>query len=442
MDGSGQKKIPTLAGFFIIIILIIGISFGVELFTATQTKASGTIEPKNVTVTNMTDTSFSIVWETADPATGFITATGTNGKKLTAFDERDVEGKMDTYTTHSITLRNLSPDTSYNVVLFSNGKTYQHDGKPFMVKTPLSITSYQDSMLEPSYGVVKNLDGTAALGTLIILSIESSQQLSALVKPSGSWIIPLNTIRTKDLTAYIPVKDRMTETITVSSGTKKIDIITDTLNDSPVPDVTFGEHTKYDFRGRDAKNKTTTTLAVNNASQKTDVLGDQTEVDSTPIKESTQETSSEIAIVVPEEESAIPSTKPLFQGKGIIGKTVNITLNGPSNSTGTTTVDAKGIWQFSPRDTLIPGSYTFTLTTTDETGKTVTKTTTFTVLKSGTQVLGDATPSAVLDATPSATPTAELTGEPMPEPGTTLPTVLLIMIGLVFLGGGVFIIMH
>ncbi len=85
----------------------------------------------------------------------------------------------------------------------------------------------------------------------------------------------------------------------------------------------------------------------------------------------------------------------------------------------------------------------------------------FEILKSGTQVLGDATPSATLTpattgtimptptttpestisatptATASATPTEALAAQPVPTSGNELPTIILLIISIGLLIGGV-----
>jgi hypothetical protein len=67
-------------------------------------------------------------------------------------------------------------------------------------------------------------------------------------------------------------------------------------------------------------------------------------------------------------------------------------------------------------------------------------------MKSGTQVLGDATPSATLtpentpivtiSPTPETTPESSLSGEPPPTSGNELPTIVLILLGIGLSIGG------
>lgn len=113
---------------------------------------------------------------------------------------------------------------------------------------------------------------------------------------------------------------------------------------------------------------------------------------------------------------------------------------------GTATVMKDGTWQYTPLHLLSPGLQSVTITTVNEGGKTVALTHTFTILKSGTQVLGDATPSGTLAPTSGPTifatpsPTSTLAGAPVPTSGTSLPTILLILFGLAFLGSGAVLI--
>jgi uncharacterized surface anchored protein len=85
----------------------------------------------------------------------------------------------------------------------------------------------------------------------------------------------------------------------------------------------------------------------------------------------------------------------------------------------------------------------------------------FEILKSGTQVLGDATPSATLtptttvtlaptptdtpeatlSATPEETPASTLAAQPVPTSGNELPTIMLLLLGVgLMIGGGIVLI--
>jgi hypothetical protein len=441
------KKIPTLLALFILFFTIGIISLFVQRIS-TKKMGTSSQEPMNLMVTNISDTSVKIIWQTSTAVTGMVTLTGPNKSKITAYDERDVAGKLNTYLTHSVAVKNLTPNTNYTVTISSNGKPFISKDKPYSFQTGPTILDTTVSGFEPSYGSIKTSDGKPANGGLVVLTMDNSQIVSTLVTPSGSWIIPLNFIRTKDLSRYLPFADQLTETITVYYNTEKTEAITDINNDAPVPDMTIGG--SYDFRNQLTKLKSKTPLAdtskgtLSNAKsllaqrKQGGVLG------STTSKTNSQPKIGGVSITLPQNNASLVSNRPLIQGIGIPGKSISISVGINQPQTGKTTVNANGLWQYTPIRPLGSGKQNATITTVDEKGKSVVLSTVFTVLKGGSQVLGDATPSATLSVTPTIeltpTPTIEITPlatEPMPTSGNTLPILLLVIIGVGFVTGGI-----
>ena len=427
-----QRKIPTFLGILLVIVLMAVVGFVFESLSRGQTRASSSIEPKKVTVTNLSDTGFTIVWETEEAATGSILVSSSVGKKQSGFDERDASGNMGKYVTHSTSIRSLTPNTTYTITILSNGKRYPSDAKNYQVTTLSPLVSAPGN-IDSAYGKVLKTDGTPAEGALVFLTLENSQTLSTIVRSSGSWIIPLSLIRTTDGESYIQNAERITETIVVTEKDSESRILTDTLNDGPTPDIILGE--TYDFRNRDAKKPTSTTLATAPQKTTTAVLG----ADTTKPK-----TSGSIVLTAPIEGASVSTTRPKITGLGIAGKKVTITLGIKNPIVGSTTVGADGLWSFTATKPLSPGKQSVTITTVDTKNTPVAITHTFTILKSGTQVLGDATASATLVETP--TPTLEpetieestIAAEPMPTSGSFLPTILLLIVGTaLFLSGGI-----
>jgi len=428
------KKIPTLAAILALFFTIGVISVGIQKITSFSTTAAPQLEPKNVQMTNISDTSFTVLWQTDEPSTGLLNLSQKTINS-TAYDDRDVTGKMNKYTTHSVSIKNLSPGTTYEGFIVSNGKKYPTTGKPYTFHTGASLSGNTVSF-DPAYGIIKKFDGRSAEGALVTLVLGDSQMLSTLVRSTGSWMIPLNTLRSKDLSSYIQpsTENPMTGTLSIMLDTQKSEALVDSKNLSPVPDITIGQ--TYDFRNYQVKNKSKTTIAdakkqLPTPSTVPAVLGDQTVKTST----STATTSAgAVTITNPVNNSSIVSTKPLIQGTGIPGKTITITLGITKPSTGKTTVGKNGLWQYTPTVALSQGKQSVTITTVDNKNKAIALTNNFTVLKSGSQVLGDATPSATLIPTP--TEEATIAAEPLPESGSTLPTVLLILVGVGFVVGG------
>lgn len=416
-------RIPTFVGILLVIALVGAIITLFEWYSRKPSSASGSVVPTNVAVTNVTDTGFTVVWTSASPATGVVTLLSPKHTPSTFFDDRDTTGKMKTYLTHSVTLRSLAPTTSYTFQILSNGKRYnEEDAKPYSITTALGISG-RDTGLEPAYGAINDAGGSPVAGAIVFVTLEQGQLLSAITSLSGSWLLSLGFARTASLTKYLDGTNRLTEMIRVLWGDQEATAITDTLNDAPVPTMILGK--TYDFRKQQAVLRDTPTVLS----------------DITTAEPSTAKT---IGLTLPAQNASLTTTLPLVTGTGLSGKKVSVVLGITSPVSGTTTVGADGLWRFTPPTPLPPGKQSVTATTIDQRGKPVAFTHTFTILKSGTQVLGDATPSATLaptptatpSASPSATPTPQLQGEPVPTSGTTLPTILIILLGAGLLTSG------
>lgn len=427
------KKIPTLLAVFLLFFTIGIISFAIQNITRFTTTASPSAEPKNVQVTNVSDTTATLIWQTDEPTTGLVTITK-GASTLTSYDERDMTGKMNKYTTHSVSIKNLSPNSSYEVSILSNGKKYPSSGKPYQLQTGPTIATIPAAALDPAYGVIKKFDGRPAEGAVVTLILGDSQTLSTLVRSTGSWMIPLNVLRTKNLESYLVTEtpDQLTGTLTAVLDSQRSEALIDAKNISPVPDITLGQ--TYDYRNYQAKNKTSQTLGdaknLRTTPSPAAVLGEQTTKSTTPTP---SVKIGGVAITSPLNKSSIVSTRPLVQGTGIPGKTVTITLGITKPQTGKVTVGENGLWQYTPTAALKEGKQSVTITSVDSKNKTIALTNDFTILKSGSQVLGDATPSATYTPTPTE---ASITAEPIPTSGSTLPTILLVIVGAGLLVGG------
>lgn len=412
-----QKKIPTIVGLLLVAGAIWLFQFAFTQVSPLLSRASTTLTPKEVTVTNITDTSFTVSWMTDEVASGQIVIEGT--PVITVFDEREAfaqtpQNQSVKYTTHSVTVRNLKPQTLYRFHILSDGKSYQNNDALYTTTTAPTIGGV-GTALEPAYGQIVLPTDKPADGAIVYLMPEGGQTLSTIVKSSGSWVIPLHLVRTKDLSSYVPNQERINESLIVRTAEGEATALTDTLNDNPVPIMTIGK--TYDFRKIQAA-----------VAAKPTVLGSNTAANQT------------VAITKPLQNAAVPSNLPLFQGTGVPGNKVMIIVGIQHPTTGTSTVGADGVWYYTPSKRLTEGRQSVTITTLDKNGRTVAITHSFQVLKSGTQVLGDATPSATLapEPTEEPTPTAALSGEPIPETGTSFPLTVMLILGTVLISGGIF----
>lgn len=436
-------KFPTLIGLLLLAVLISSIIYVTNALLS-PSKASESQQPDNVEVTNISDVTYTISWTTQLPSSGAVLVNTSGRPNRIYYDERDTNGKLATYTTHSVTVRDAVSSSDYNLTLLSNGKEYLTNGNAYTVHTASSSPPNENG-LAPAYGSVHAPDDSPADGALVYLTVEGGQKLSTLTKSSGTWLIALNQVRTADLTSYLPTIDRMGETITVRQNELETSAITDSLNDSPVPEMILGK--QYDFRKQQAKTKETNALALRPVTPQAPNTDSKAQLPSLgTVLGTTASRLYSVSLINPAQGAALPTTLPFIQGIGIPGKFVGISLGITSIISGSAKVNADGSWNYTPSQPLAIGKQSVTISTVDAQNKPVAFTHTFTILKSGTQVLGDATPSATLtdtltpipslSSTPEIVPTSTLAGETPPTTGYELPTIIMLIVGIGLFAGG------
>ena len=110
-----KKKIPTIIG---IIILILSLATGVILVQNRQVfrlGATGQNSPKDVKISNITSSSFSVTWMTDVQNTGFVKY----GNSVGNITNTKVEESAGSGYTHMVNLSGLSPQKSYFYVSYS-----------------------------------------------------------------------------------------------------------------------------------------------------------------------------------------------------------------------------------------------------------------------------------------------------------------------------------
>lgn len=423
-----QKKIPTLLGLVLLVLAIAIFGYAFDRVSPLLSRANVSSTPAHVMISNITDMGFTVSWTTLTPATGAIMVESDATKYGLVYDDRDVAGvtsirqkTLSIYSTHAATFRNATPNTEYRVTIVSNGtKSQDTNGNPYIVRTGIKLDS-NGSGIEPAFGIITTSTGKPAEGALVYLTLENGQTLSTVVKSAGSWVIPLHLVREKTLAAYISPAERINETMSIRSNTEESQILADTLNDNPMPEIVLGKD--YDFQ----KLQANITPAQKLAQSPSQVLG---VTSTTPI--------GVVAITKPKDNQAIPTDLPVFQGTGIPNKNISLIIGITNPQVGQAIVGTDGVWRYTPISPLSIGRQSVTITTVDAQNKPVAMTHIFEVLKSGTQVLGDATPSATIIPTPIDTPIdgSTLSGEPIPETGFPLPLILLLIVGTILITGG------
>jgi len=148
-----------------------------------------------------------------------------------------------------------------------------------------------------------------------------------------------------------------------------------------------------------------------------------------------------VTLLNPGNEENIATATPEILVKGPVGKQIKISVHSDNPQTDSLTIDSDGVVGWTPPEGLSPGEHEVTIEYEDEQGilrKIVRK---FTVLAATSEVMDElpaftASPSAQTP-TPSKRSTMPATESGIPEPGGTLPTMLLLAMGFLLFSGGI-----
>lgn len=428
-----NKQLPSLIGVVILFLSIGTIGWLSTNTVRFGTKAAADLTPKQVQVSNITDSSFTVSYTTLDPALGSVAFGANQNLNQVALDDRDkTTGIAKTYYVHYITVTNLSPKTIYHFTITSGDKTFQDTNTPYSVTTASTLPITTGPVIRAS-GEVRQEDGTAPPEAVAYLTSETSQLFSTLLQSNGSYTMNLTNVRNKALTtkSTLTGSTLLRLTITGSNAESHATLLANQIE--AIPQIILSKD--YDF-SVGTSSLTPTLTATNSASPSARPAFPQVET--------TTENGTTPEILTPENDQSLSDQQPLFKGKAPPNETVEIIINSEQQITTTVTTDGKGNWQYRPDVALEPGEHTVTIKTFDAAGIAREITKTFTVFAQGSQFtqpsvspkpetptptkkptptptkLPTATPTRAPTATPTRVPTVKLTSTPTATPTATL----------------------
>ena len=409
-----DKRIPTLLGMLLIVVGIGLTSFLVNKGIILTGHANPTTNPQNVRITNITDNSFTVSYNTEAQVIGSLTYGKDQNLGQTALDDRDQQAEsLVSHKIHSITVRNLSPVTKYFFSITSGQDKFLNNDVPFEAVTGTNIAN-APSEQKPIVGNVVMSNGNAPEEGIIYITTDNSQVISSLLKSDGTYLIPLNSVRGQDLASYLDYSTVNTLKMLVFGDGLSSNVSLSISQINPVPTITLSQN--YDFATG------TQPVASSSAQQNT--------IESFPSPKPNTNNSNvqEPEITTPKENQAFSDQQPLLKGTAEPNEIVNITINSDTPIQAKVTADANGNWSFRPSSPLAPGNHTITIITKGANGILRTITQSFTVFAAGSQVNPvanppTATPTPLATPTPSPSPSAAATPTPSPTlTPTTIPT--------------------
>ena len=422
-----RNKIPTIIGFFV---LVFGLAAGVFLVQSRQlfkTSASLDTTPSSVQISNVTDTSFTVTWLTSKETAAFVKLGQSASLDQTLTDEI-----ANPSFTHSITVRNLTPGTSYFFKINSDGTDFDNNTTPWQAQTGPTLTGTSGFSVNAS-GTVLDQTSTPVEKALVFLNIGGGVTLSGVTSQNGTWVIPINGVRLSDLSGYLNVDPTQTLIeISVNAGPNGIStaqIYPQSV--AAVSTMVLGQ--VHDFRNLAPANAGGVPFSSLEAPLET------TQSSSFGVDDKISTPSAKKVTLDNIDNGEIVNTQdPEFFGKAPAGTTLTITVESDDPVTETVKASTTGTWNWDPPKDLTPGEHKITVKWKDASGIWQTITRTFVVSASEGPAFV-ATPSATLKATKTATPTATkkptakpspTTAADVPESGSLTPTLILSIMGV------------
>lgn len=389
-------RIPSILG---ILLLLVGVgltSYLVDQGIIFEGRAAPGKTPSNIAITNVSPTSFTVMYTTEESVPGTLSyGTEKEGTSVALDDRNASDGKSTPFTTHQITARNLTPDTTYYFKIVSGDAIFLNNNEPYTIKTAAELSSSPPTNKEIK-GTVRFPDAATKTDLIVLVTSQTTEPRSGLVNADGSYTIPLTALRTKDLTGYAALSDSAAFDLQILSNTQVSKAKVLYINSQPVPLIMFGQN--YDFT------TSTTPLTTTASSSATfPAVGEGT---TNP---------GAIQILTPEQKETFTDQRPTFDGTAVPGQQIEVIINSETPIQTTVTATSTGAWSYRPSAPLAPGEHTITIRTRDLSGTLREFTRSFTVFAQGSQFVE---PSI----SPTRTPTPSLsTTTPTPTP-TVVPT--------------------
>lgn len=401
-----NKRLPRSLGIVVLLLSLVAIFWLSRNAVLLGSKAAISNVPKNVQISNISSTGFTVSYITDASITGSVSFGLDSKFGKVAFDTRDASTPLP-HSVHYINITGLSPSKKYFFSIVSGDAIFLNNSIPYELTTPPTITD--TSGTQQSLSGVVTLDGKIMpIEAVAYVSSKNSQVLSILLKPEGTYALPLNTILKKDLTGALNIAPNEILRLQIVSPGALSNASVLASQASSVPPIILSKD--YDFS---ISTKPLTPVASESA-----------QVSGFPASEQTQDLLSP-QILTPKSSQEFKDQQPQFSGKALPGNDVEISIQSAQEITTTIQADNNGNWQYRPATKLAPGQHTLTIKTLDASGLIKTISQSFTVFAEGSQFIEPSISPTSIPAPTVALPTP--TTEPTVIVPTATPTPIIII---------------
>jgi len=391
MNKIFSHRIPTILAI-ILLVVAIGISvvlLGKGVFYVG--KAAPDPKPQNVMITNISDSSFTVVFVTTQQAESVVSFSQASSNTIILDDRDKSTGTPQQYYSHHITVPNLLPNKNYNFTILSGGREYS----PFKATTGGVITSSPPSQ-NPLFGAVLLADGNIGNDVVLTFKTVGGQLSSSVTDTKGTFVLPTNSLRTEALLDYVILSDTSQFEIDAFRADLKSKVTASFLAAQSLPTITLQQ--AYNF--------------VQTPQEKTASVSSELTI---PVLDSVQRT---ISVTTPQDNQNFIDDRPLFKGRAFPNAKVEIDIK--NFLTTTIVADNGGNWSYRSDNRLSATEHELAIETADNLGKKTRITRKFSIFSSGSQVNQSATPSASPTIRPTIPPTATPTQTTTPTPTPTV----------------------
>ncbi|MBI2443095.1 MAG: hypothetical protein HYV40_04290 [Candidatus Levybacteria bacterium] len=394
-----NRRIPTLLALLLLIGGIGTASYLANTQLHIISRASPEEKPQNMRITNVTDSAFTLTYTTSIPTLGTISY-GTQEPSQVVFDDRDKKaGITKDYTTHSITVEGLKPETKYVFSITSGTSTFLDGDKPFTISTGPTLSDAPQG--KTVTGTILTPDETQAVNILVYVTTANGEVRSTFTKADGAYTLSLRGLRSENLDSFLNLPEGTKMSLIAQSNTSTSQASFLLISPS-LPDITLSQN--YDFTfGR--------TLILPEVSSESATL-------SFPLFSTSPVENAAVAIDTPTNNEEFSDQQPRFSGTAGAYEEVEITIKSEERKV-IVQADANGNWIYRPDTPLTPGEHSITIKTRDSRGILREITRSFVVFAEGSQFTEPSVSPPVSTITQSPTPTSQASPTPSTEPSPT-----------------------
>lgn len=232
---TNTARIPTVLGLGL---LFTALFLGISIFLYQQELSRRTmllLSPKNTLVSNITDSSANIIWETGSETSGSL-IWGSDNLNNNASDTRD-SSVTKARLIHQVNLNQLLPETTYNFQIKSNN--YLSPSQQTF-RTLKRLIKDDIASNKPLSGKVLTTQLEPAQESVVLLKLKDSLPLATITSTAGNFILSLNDLRTLDGSFVNLAKPTLAEL--EIRGTDQVSRITLSIpQENPLPPFILGQ---------------------------------------------------------------------------------------------------------------------------------------------------------------------------------------------------------